>query len=165
MGLTNERAEAQKKIETYQALLDIAVFVKELAARPDFTELSKLAFSLPEADRKKADEGRALIAEIDRRSAQLKTMNEQNNALLLSIEKKVRESAEIDKKIAELAEREVVVANKEKFCSTKESELNTQEARLKADKDALANERSTFEQAKKDDKERVEAMRKLAEGL
>lgn len=176
MALTNDRAEAQKKIETYQALLDIAKSIKELVAKPDFAELSKQAYALPENDQRKAEEGRAIIAELDLKLAEQRTraidlQAEQDN---IDLRKKELEAAA--SKVAENRKqaetREDIVSKREKAAEERDKKqnerdvvLSERESKLREREVNLGNDIAKFEEEKEESRRKAEEIRKLSEGL
>lgn len=174
MALTN--IEAQKKLETYQALLDIAGSIRELAARPDFAELSKLAYSLPASDQKKADEGRAIIAELEANIAEQRTrardlQDEQSNIdQRLSDLQVVSDRLIADRKA--LDQREDAVKRREKAADERDSKqndrdiaLSERDAKLIQREVALGNDIAKYETEKEESRKRAEEIRRLSEGM
>jgi len=176
MALTNDRAEAQKKIETYQALIDIAKSIKELAAQPNFAELSKQAYALPENDQRKAEEGRAIIIELDakiadQRSRAIDLQAEQDN---IDLRKKELETAanKITENRKQVEAREDVVSKREKAADERDKKqnerdvvLSERESKLREREVGLGNDIAKFEAEKDESRRRAEEIRKLSEGL
>jgi len=176
MGLSNEQVSAQKKLETYQVILDVAKSIKELAARPDFESLSKLAYSLPENDQKKADEGRAIISELDAKIDEQKKreaalQDEQDN-----IDKRSQEITDalrvIDEKNNKLASREDAVSRREdaltvreKTADERDKSLSDRERKLADGIDQLKSDRTDFDDMQAKARQRAEEIKKLSEGL
>ncbi len=174
MALTN--TEAKAKLETYQALLDIAGSIKELAARPDFAELSKLAYSLPANDQKKADEGRAIIAELDTKLAEQRRNAVNQAAEQDNIDLRAKQLTEMQDLITasnkKLQEREEIVSKREKAAderdkkqAEREAMLNEKDAKLQEREIALGKDIAKFEAEKEESRRKTEEIRRLSEGL
>lgn len=174
MALTN--IEAKQKLETFQALLDISGSIKELAARPDFAELSKLAYSLPERDQARAEEGRQKIAEYE---ALIKEQRDRAKDLAAeqdNIDLRVKQLNEVQDLITasnkKLQEREEVVSKREKAADERDKKqterdvtLSEKEAKLREREVSLGQDVAAFEKEKEENRKRAEEIRRLSEGL
>lgn len=176
MGLTNDRADAQKKLETYQALIDIAAGVKELAAGPDFADLAKVAYALPENEQKKADEGRAIIAELDAKNADLVLLQKDLKEEQDNIDVRVSQLSDASAKLAadnnKLKEREDIATKREKQADDREKKqndrdivLSEREAKLRAGEVNLENDTAKLASEKEESRRKADEIKKLTEGL
>jgi len=119
MGLS--AAESKEKLTTYQALLEIAASLKELAANPNIKQLSKDAFALPAQDQAKAQEGRDQIA-----------------AYLAAIQEQKNRDKELQVKSAELDSRESALASAKAELAGVKITLDKKQREMEAKEEALA---------------------------
>lgn len=176
MGLTNDRVEAQTKIQTLQVLIDLGKFIKDLPSSDEFAQLSKVAYSLPEIDQAKADAGRATIAEIDSKLAEqrqnakdlqdeqdnidlrIKQLSDANDSLVADRKKVTERENVVGKREDAVTSREDVVSEREKNADIKESKLSERENKLVIDQDI-------FDQKQAEAKERADKIKQLSEGM
>ena len=171
MGLSNERIIAQNKIETIQFLADILEAVKSIG---DIAELSKIAYSLPEKDQKKAEEGRVIIAQLDDKIAEQRELAKQCEDEQNDIDKRKAEiemaNNGLNEKVVKIENRENKVSFREKEVEAyekrlneKETKLNEKELILAHDKDKLKTERVKFEEEQEAARKKAEEIKKLIE--
>lgn len=176
MGLSNDRGEAQKKLETYQALLDIAEAIKELSAKPDFKQLSKDAYSLPEADQKRADEGRVIITELNSKIAEQKTrekdLQEEQDNIDLRVTQLQEAQGQLVADRKKVSEREEVVGKREESTDErikqfllKEAALNERQTKLNAATKSLEERETKLTKEQEDSRRKADEIRRLSEGL
>lgn len=176
MGLSDDRATAQKKIETLQVLIDIGTFIKELPNSKDFAELSQIAYSLPEADQAKANAGRATIAEIDAKLAEQKQnakdlQDEQDNIDLRTKQLNDANDTVIAdrKKVSDrenaVSKREDAVSDRESKVTDRENKVIDRENQLSASLTALKTAQDDFANKQAEAKERADKIKQLSEGM
>lgn len=140
MGLS--QIESKEKLTSLQVAADLISAIKDLSANPDFKQLSKDAYSIPEQDQKVADEAREKIAEYKTVLAEQKNLQKALEAEQDDIDKRSSEISDaLDKlnaKATELDKRAGSLNAQDKSLTQRTVALDAREAKLSKGEATLA---------------------------
>lgn len=171
MGLSN----SEPKISSYQIMVEILDKLNVLASG-DFPKLVKDIYALPEAEQKKADEGRKTIAEIDAKIAENNSLLEKLLQVQADIDKKREENSaksaslisydkELDERKTVLDKMERELSGRAKVQANEEIRLNSIETRLRSEEAAFIVQKKAFQEEQETARRKAEEIRELTKGL
>lgn len=153
MGLSQN--DAKEQITSLQVAADLVSAIKALSANPDFAQLSKDAYAIPEKDQAKAEEARTGIAEYNAVIAEQKKLALELQSEQDDIDKRAKE---IQAALDMVTERSNAVGNRERAADEREKSLTQRTVALDAREKALKDGQAKLQNeiiAFNDEKQRV----------